>query len=97
MERINEGHLGWKPTGSTFSPVRIIESSSKCDATIFEHKGLIEARLGVLNDAEIVSIDPTKDKVLKIWPSNGNGFQQVTVEFQGKHGNSIENVFIPIA
>ena len=97
MERRNESRLGWRPTGTTFSPVRIVESSSKCDATVFEHVGPIEARLGVMNDAEIRLIDPTKDKVLKIWPSDGNGFQQVTVEFQEKYGSSIENVFIPVA
>lgn len=97
MERRNEGRLGWRPTGLTLAPVRVVESTSKYDATIFEHVGPIEARLGVINDAEIRLIDPTKDKILKVWPSNGNGFQQVTVEFQGKYGNSIENVYIPLA
>jgi len=95
----NKKRLGWVPNTnrSGLIPVWIVDSISGCDSTIIEHSGIIEARLGTLDDSEIVSIDPSKDKILNVFQSNGNGCQKITVEFKEKGGNRIEDVFVPTA
>jgi hypothetical protein len=91
----NIGRLGWIPSKPGFKPVRIIETASGCDTTIAEHEGLIKGYLGVLDDSTIVEVDPTRDKIIEVSPSNGNGFQRIIVEFHLDNGVRIEKVFIP--
>jgi len=86
--------LGWIKTEKGISPVTVVESSSGCDQTIFEHTDVIEARLGKLNDAAITEIVPARDRIVEVHPGDGNGSQKVTVEFHYKTGVWTEDVYV---